>query len=108
ASRNACRGERLDVLGEPGGDAVAGARQLQTVRDVEYHRIAKLAQHRKRAHIHHEIVVTEADPALGDENRFVTFGRNLRDDVSHVARSEELSLLDVDGLVRPGGGDEKI
>src|SRR5262245_4320577 len=35
AGGDAGRGERLDVLRQAGGDAVAGARQLQAVRDVE-------------------------------------------------------------------------
>jgi hypothetical protein len=78
------------------------------VRDVEHHRVPELAQHRKGPDVHNEIVVAEADAALGDENRFVAFGRDLGDHVTHVARRQELSLLDVDGLVRPGRGDEEI
>ena len=60
---------------EAGGDAVARAGQLQAVRDVEDHRVAELAQHRKRAHVHDQVVVAEADAALGDEHRLVAFGR---------------------------------
>ena len=48
AGRHAGARQRLDVLGEPAGDAVAGARQLQAVRDVEDHRVAQRAQHRQR------------------------------------------------------------
>ena len=39
--------ERFDVLRQAGRDAVAGARQLQAVRDVEDDGVAQLAQHRQ-------------------------------------------------------------
>ena len=68
AGGHAGGGERLDVLREAGGDAVAGARQLQAVRDVEDDGVAELAQHGKRAHVHDEVVVAEADAALGDQH----------------------------------------
>ena len=106
AGGDAGRRQRLDVLRQAGGDAVAGARQLQAVRDVEDDGVAELAQHRKRAHVHDQVVVAEADAALGDEDRLVALGRDLGDDVPHVARRQELPLLDVDDLARARGGDD--
>ena len=53
---------------EPGRDAVAAARQLQAVRDVEHDRHALLAHHRKRAHVDDEVVVAEARAALGHDH----------------------------------------
>ena len=60
---------------QAGGHAVARARQLQAVGHVEDDGVAELAQHRKRAHVDDEVVVAEADAALGDEHRLVAFGR---------------------------------
>ena len=98
ARGNAGRCERLDVLRESRGDAVAGAGQLQAVRHVEHHRVTELAQHGQRAHVDDEIVVPEADAALGDENRFVSCAGDLRHDMFHVLRREELPLFDIDDL----------
>ena len=43
----------------PAGDAVAGAGQLQAVRDVEDDRVAERAQHREGAHVDDQVVVAE-------------------------------------------------
>ena len=75
AGGHAGRGQRLDVLRQAGGDAVSGSGQLQAVRDVEDDGVAELAQHRKRAHVHDQVVVAEADAALGDQHGLVAFGR---------------------------------
>ena len=68
AGRDAGRRQRLDVLRQAGRDAVAAARQLQAVRDVEHHRHALLAHDRERAHVDDEVVVAEARAALGDDD----------------------------------------
>ena len=108
AGRDARRRHRLDELGLAGGDAVAGAGQLQAVRDVVDHRVAERAQHRKGAHVDDEVVVAEAEAALGDDDLLVAGGRDLLDGVAHVGRREELSLLDVDDAAGPRRRDEQI
>src|SRR5687768_3266661 len=84
---------RLDVFGEAGGHPVARAGQLQAVRDVEHHGVAKRAQHRERARIDHEIVVAERYSALGDEDVAVAGVGDLCDHMFHVVRRQELALL---------------
>ena len=93
---------------QAGGDAVAAARQLQAVRDVEHDRHAQLAHHRKRAHVDDEVVVAEAGAALGDEHARVAGVDDLRDRVLHVVGREELALLDVDDAAGLRRGDEQI
>ena len=104
----AARRERLDVFGLAGRDAVAAARQLQAVRRIVDHRVAERAQHRERAHVDDQVVVAEAEAALGDEHLRVARFDDLRNRVLHVGRREELPLLDVDhpaGLApRPRAG----
>ena len=68
AGGDAGRGHRLDELRLAGGDAVAGAGQLQAVRHVVDDRIAERAQHRERAHVDDQVVVAEAEAALGDDD----------------------------------------
>ena len=75
AGADAGAGERLDVLSQAGGDAVAAAGQLQAVRDVEDDRRAQPAHHRKRAHVDDEVVVAEREAALGDEDAVVAATR---------------------------------
>ena len=105
---NSRRRHRLDVFGLSGSDAVAGAGQLQAVRDVVDHRVAERAQHRKGAHVHDQVVVAEARAALGDDDLLVAGGGDLGDDVAHVGRREELSFLDVDDASGPRGRHEQI
>ena len=59
AGGDARRRQRLDELRLARGHAVAGARQLQAVRDVVDDRIAERPQDRKRPHVDDEIVVAE-------------------------------------------------
>jgi hypothetical protein len=66
------------------------------VRDVVDHGIAERTQNRKRAHVDDEVVIAEAEPALGDDHARVAGGRHFRDGVPHVLGREELSLLDID------------
>ena len=68
AGRDAGRRHRLDVLGLAGGDAVPAAGQLQAVGDVVDDGIAERAQHREGAHVDDEVVVAEAEAALGDDD----------------------------------------
>ena len=82
------------------------ARQLYRVRRVEHDRARRLAHDREAAHVGDEIVVAEARAALAHQKivrrntRSLGGGARLGDDVDHVARREELPLLDVDRLTR--------
>ena len=71
AGSDAGAGHRLDELGLAGGDAVAGARQLQAVGHVVDHGISEAAQHRQRPHVHDEVVVAERGAALGQDHAIV-------------------------------------
>ncbi len=96
ARGDASRRQRLDELGLTRGHAVAGARELQAVRDVEDDRHAQSAHQRKGAHVDDQIVIPEGRAAFGDEHAVVAAVLHLRDRMTHVERREELSLLDVD------------
>src|SRR4249920_2869070 len=67
AGADSGRRQRLDVLRLARGDAVATARQLQAVSDVEDDGNAHLSDHRKRTHVDDQVVVPEAGAPLGDE-----------------------------------------
>jgi hypothetical protein len=97
-----------DVLGEARRDTLARTGQLQAMRDVEHNRIPELTQHGKCSHVHHEVVVAEADAALGDQHCAVAFPGDFRDDMPHVVRREELPLLHVHGLPCACRRDEQI
>ena len=71
AGGDAGRGHRLDELRLARRDAVARARQLQAVRDVVDDGIAERAHDRKRAHVDDEVVVAEAEAALGDDDAVI-------------------------------------
>ena len=75
---------------------------------VEDDRVAEVAQDGQAAHVDDEIVVSEARAALREEDRFVPFRQDLVDDVLHVARRDELPLLDVDRLAGCGGGEQQV
>ena len=68
AGADAGAGHRLDELRLAGRDAVAGARELQAVRDVVDDGVAERPQDRKRAHVDDQVVVAEAEAALGDDH----------------------------------------
>ncbi len=108
AGGNAGGCQRLDVLRQAGGHAVARARQLQAVRHVEDDRVAQLAQHRERPHVNDQVVVAEADAALRHEHALVAGRRDLGDGMAHVVRRQKLSLLDIDDGPRARGGNEEI
>ncbi len=108
ARRNARRRQRLDVLREPRGHAIATAGQLQTVRHIEHDGHALLAQHREGPHVHHEVVVAERGAALRDDDPRVARVDHLRDRVTHIVRREELAFLDVDDTAGVRRRDEQI
>ena len=108
ARRHARGRQRLDVLGQAGRDAVARARQLQAVGDVEDHRPAQRAQHREGAHVHHQVVVAEGHAALGHQHLRAAGARHLGNRVPHVVGRQELALLDVHHPAGPGRGHQQI
>ncbi len=69
---------------------------------------AEFAHHRERAHVHDQVVVAEGRAALGHEDALVAGAGDLGDRVAHVARRQELALLDVDGTPGLRGGDEQV
>ncbi len=82
------------------------ARQLYRVRGIEHYRAIGVAQDRERAHVGHEIVVAEGDAAFAHEDAiFAAGGDRLVDDVLHLVRRQELSLLYID---RFAGRDHRL
>src|SRR6185312_6890224 len=55
------------------------------------------AHDRERAHVHHQIVVTEARSALGHEYTIVPRRAAFFDDVFHIPRRDELAFFYIDG-----------
>ncbi len=102
------RASGFDVLGQAGGHAVAAARQLQAVRDVEHHRHPEAAHHRERPHVHDQVVVAERESPFGHEHAFVAGGADLLDGVTHVERRQKLALLQVDDLPGLRGRDDEV
>ncbi len=82
--------------------------QLHRVRGVEDHGIAEFAHDRQAPEVHHEVVVAEARPALRQQDVLAPRGANLLDDIAHVARGEELSLLHVDGPAASRAREEQV
>ena len=96
----------LALTAAAGALRISSAGQLHRVRGVKHHGRACLAHDRQAAHVAHQVVVAKACTALtGHEAVFVQafFARcsaGLVDHVFHVARGQELALLDVDWLAR--------
>ena len=84
------------------------ARQLHGVRGVEHHGTAGGAHHRERAHVRHQVVVAEREAALAHQDLAVAGGARLVDDVLHLPGTQELALLDVDGLALRAGRDDEV
>ncbi len=108
ARRHAGRRERFDELRLPVRHAVAPTGKLKAVRYVEHDGNALRADDRKGPHVHHEVVISEAGAAFGDEHARVACGDNLGDCVLHVVWRKELSFLDVDDATGLGGGHQEI
>ena len=107
-ARRPRRGERLDVLGPARGHPVAGPGALQAVGDVEHHGDAQGPELGERPEVNDQVVIAEADPALGDEHPPVAGPRDLGDGVAHVRGGEELALLEVYGAAGAGGGGDQV
>ena len=85
------------------------ARQLNRVRCVEHDGATRRTHDGERAHVRHQVVVAEGRAALAYENVVATARlARLGNDVHHVFGSEELTLLDVDGLSRRGDGADEV
>ena len=68
AGRHAGSRQRVDVLGQARRHPVAGARQLQAVRDVEDDRHAERTHDGEGAHVDDQVVVAKRRAAFGDEH----------------------------------------
>ena len=90
------------------GTGAESARTLHGVRSVHHHGITKLAHDEERTHVRDEIAVAEARAAFAQHDAAVAGGLDLADDLRHVLRRHELSLLHVDHRARLAGGDHKI
>jgi hypothetical protein len=86
----------------------AAAGELERVGDVVDHRDAVLVEHGEAAHVHHQVVIAEGDPALGHGHPVVAGGTGLLDDLQQVVRGHELPLLDVDRPAGPRRGDHEV
>src|SRR5262245_57930419 len=73
---------------------------------------SEFAQDWERAHVDDEVVVPEAGSALGEGDTVAATFADFLDGVTHVGRSDELALLDIDGAIELAGGvggcDEKV
>src|SRR5580692_1236413 len=72
------------------------------------HDWGKLAHYRKRAHVHHEIVIAEAGAALSEKNLHIPCLATFFHRMPHIPRRNKLSLLDVDGASTERRRDHKI
>jgi len=70
------------------------------VRRIEDDRVSEAPHDGEAAHVDDEVIVAEGRAALGQQNGLVALRQDLVDDVLHVARRHELSLLDVHRLAR--------
>src|SRR6185503_10231814 len=77
------------------GLVAAPAGQLHRMSRVENHRATQALEQRDGAHVRHEIVVAESRPALGHQQSTPAGFAGLGDDLPHLARREELALLEV-------------
>ena len=83
-------------------------RLLHGVGRVEDDGHAELAHRDQRQHVDHERAVSESGPAFGHHDLLVSGAHDFLDRTAHLFRSQELSLLDVDGAPRTTCLDEEI
>ena len=84
------------------------AGQLRAVGGVEHHRPAGVAHGLQAAHVHHQVVVAEAGPALREHHAAVARGCHLLRRAVDIVRRHELPLLDVYDAARPSGGRQQV
>ena len=101
-------GEGLHVLALAARPVPLPARQLHRVGRVEDHRIAEAAHDRKPAEIDHQVVVSEARAALGEEQVLAAGPAHLLHHVDHVPRGHELPLLDVHRPAAPRARHDQV
>jgi len=92
---NSSPGQYRDEFPLPSGRGALPARQLHRMGGIKYHRAAGLSQHSERAHIGHQVVVTETGTALTHHDVLVAGRFGLVHHVVHVPRAEELAFLDI-------------
>src|SRR2546425_6760634 len=84
-----------------------GGRKLHGVSGVEDHG-SEFAHDGQRAHVHHEIVISEARTALGYEYAVVSGRAAFLDGVAHLPWRDELALLDVYRALGHSGGNDQV
>ena len=77
------------------------------MRAVEDHR-RHLSHHRQRAEIHHQVVIAETGPALGQEHPLIACRVHLFDGMRHVPRRHKLALLYVHRPARFARGHQQV
>ena len=86
----------------------AAAGELHRVRGVEDHGPSEGAHDGDAPHVHHEVVVAEARPALGQEDARGAALLQLLHGVGHVRGGEELPLLHVHHAPRGRGREQEV
>jgi hypothetical protein len=97
-----------DVLPAAAGTIGPASGHLQCMRDIEQYRVTELLQDGKTQHVDDEIVVTEGGAAFAQQQLAVTGFLELAQDVAHLARREELRLLDVHQRAGPCQCHDKV
>jgi len=91
-----CRTHQIrDVFPLPSRYTSHGRRQLDRVRCVVAHGVARLRHDGKTPHVVDQHVVTEKGPPLRQEDLLVAVGFDLTDRILHVPGAHELTLFEV-------------
>ncbi len=108
--RHAGTGQLGHLLATTAGGGAHGVTALQGVGHVEDDRVAAgaLLHHAQPQHVHHQVVITEVDAALAQDQTVVAALLELVGDVLHLAWAQELRLLDVDDVAGAGHGLHQI
>ena len=101
-------GQRLNIFRLSAALASGGSGELEAVGDVEDGGVAEVAHHLEAAEIDHEVLVSEAGAALGEQDFLIAGGGDLLGCVLDVPGGQELALLDVDDAAGAAGFDEDV
>src|SRR5580693_2090512 len=78
------------------------------MRDVEHDGIAELTHDGKGAHIDDEILVTERNAALGENNFLISGGGDFFGGVADIPRREELAFFQIGDAAGSADGFEQV
>src|SRR3989339_1506254 len=82
--------------------------ELHAVRGIEDHRIPGLAEDRKGAKIHYQVIITETDPPLGQEQIRVTRRGGFFQDMGDIPGGKELPFFDIHCARLAGNLSDKV